>query len=169
MGKGKICAFFGHRTVETDLSDALYDAIRKAITEYGVRTFWCGNKGEFDRMAAKTAFQLKREFPDIEIIYVRAYLPKSGEKLPECYDDSIYPEGLESVPKRFTISRRNMWMARNCDMAIVYIEHDWGGAYQAYCAIGKEKTTIRIGKKTAFCKNCRLGLPKNGKKSDFMV
>lgn len=144
MGKGKICAFFGHRTVDTDISDALHDAIRKAITEYGVRTFCCGNKGEFDRMAAKTAFQLKQEFPDIEIIYVRAYLPKSGEKLPECYDASIYPEGLEDVPKRFAVSRRNMWMARNCDMAIAYVNHTYGGAYQAYWMTAK-KVTVNLG------------------------
>ena len=70
----------------------------------------------------------------------------SGEKLPEYCDASIYPEGLEDVPKRFAVSRRNMWMARNCDMAITYIEHDWGGAYQAYRAIGKEKTVFRVGK-----------------------
>lgn len=56
MGRDSVCAFFGHRTVDEDISDALHKAIRKAIEEFGVTTFGCGNKGEFDRLAAKAVF-----------------------------------------------------------------------------------------------------------------
>ena len=146
MSRDRTCTFFGHQIVDGDILDALYDAVRKVIEEYGVTTFWCGDKGEFDRLAASTVFKFKREHPDIEIVYVRAYLPTDGEKLSEFYDTSIYPEGLETVPRRFAISRRNLWMAKNCDIAITYINRDYGGAYQAYrTAKNKRKIVMNLG------------------------
>lgn len=46
-------------------------------------------------------------------------MTKTGEQvLSDIYDAMIYLEGLENVPKRFAISRRNQWMAQNCDMSI---------------------------------------------------
>lgn len=146
MERKKICAFFGHRTVHENILERLNDAIITAIEDYGVKTFWCGGYGAFDLMAARAVHDLKTEYPDIEVILVRAYMPKDGEKLSDIYDDSIYPAGLETVPYRFAISRRNRWMAKKCDMAITYINHTYGGAYQAYCLIGKEKMVIRIEK-----------------------
>ena len=35
------------------------------------------------------------------------------------------------MPKRFAISKRNLWMAQAADLVICYVEHDWGGAYKA--------------------------------------
>ena len=145
MKKSGICVFFGHREVSHDISAALRDAVLEMIESHDIKTFWCGNKGEFDRLAARTVFELKAEFPDIELIYIRAYMPKPGETLPDCYTDSIYPEGLETVPRRFAVSHRNKWMVKHCTAAITYITHDWGGAYQAYCALkSDEKYIINI-------------------------
>lgn len=139
MGKGRICAFFGHRSIEGDISGRVEAAIREAIITYGVTTFWCGNKGAFDLLAAGTAHRLKREFPNIEVLFVRAYFPKDGEQLAEIYDDSIYPDGLETVPRRFAISERNRWMAKHCDCAITYVTHTYGGAYEASRMVDRQK------------------------------
>ena len=142
MEKVGICVFFGHREVEHDISAALHETVRDMIQTHGIRTFWCGNKGEFDRLAARAVFDLQSEFPDIELLYIRAYMPKQGESLPDYYTDSIYPEGLETVPKRFAVSHRNKWMVKHCDAAITYVTHDWGGAYQAYHALKADKKYI---------------------------
>lgn len=139
MGNGRICAFFGHRTIDRDISGKVEAAIREAITKYGVTTFLCGNKGAFDLLAAGTAHRLKQEFPTIEVLFVRAYFPKTGEQLEEIYDDSIYPDGLETVPRRFAISERNRWMAKHCDCAITYIIHTYGGAYEASRLLDRQK------------------------------
>lgn len=119
MERKKICAFFGHSTVHENILEKLNDAILTAIEDYGVKTFWCGGYGDFDSMAARAAHNLKKKYPDIEIILVRAYIPKPREELSDIYDDSIYPEGLETLPYRFAISHRNKWMAK---MAITYYQ-----------------------------------------------
>ena len=125
-----VCAFFGHRDVFR--CDGLDEAIRRAIHEYGADTFWVGGYGSFDRLAAGCVQRLKREYPHIRLLLIRAYLPRPGETLAKCYDSSIYPEGLETVPQRFAITHRNRWMAQNCDMVIAYVGRSYGGASQAY-------------------------------------
>ncbi len=127
----KVCAFFGHREIPAGLETALYEQIRNVITEQGITSFWVGGYGQFDSLAAHTVHKLKQEFPEIELLLVLAYLPTEGQKIPAIYDGSVYPEGLELVPKRFAISKRNAWMAKNCDMAICYVKNSFGGAYEA--------------------------------------
>lgn len=107
------------------------EQIRKTIIEDSITSFWVGGYGQFDSLAAHTVHKLKQEFPEIELLLVLAYLPGEGQKVPTIYDGSIYPEGLELVPKRFAISKRNVWMAKNCDMAICYVRNSFGGAYEA--------------------------------------
>lgn len=69
-------------------------------------------------------------------------MTKTGEQvLSDIYDAMIYLEGLENVPKRFAISRRNQWMAQNCDMSITYVNHNLGGAYQA-CKTAKRYAMV---------------------------
>ena len=60
----------------------------------------------------------------------------------------MYPEGLESVPRRFAISWRNKWMVGESDTVICYIAHSWGGAAQfVELAERKKKTVINLAKK----------------------
>ena len=42
------------------------------------------------------------------------------------YDGTLYPP-LETVPRRFAISRRNRWMVDADDAVVAYVFHDWGG------------------------------------------
>lgn len=127
----KICAFFGHREIPAGLEPVLYEQIRKAIIEDSITSFWVGGYGQFDSLAAHTVHKLKQEFPEIELLLVLAYLPGAGHTIPSIYDGSMYPEGLELVPKRFAISKRNVWMAKNCDMVICYVKNSFGGAYES--------------------------------------
>ena len=56
-----------------------------------------------------------------------AYLPDSQEKyaLP-----TLFPEGIENVPKKFAISYRNKWMIEKSDYVVAYIMRTFGGAYK---------------------------------------
>ena len=127
----KICVFFGHRDCYEDLSAQLDDAVRRAVTQENINTFWCGGKGEFDRQAAEAVRRLKREFPHIRLELALAYLPAAPDERHQCYDATFYPDGMETVPRRYAITRRNAWMARRCDLVICYTAFSWGGAFQA--------------------------------------
>ena len=127
----KVCAFFGHREIPAGLEKPLEEQIRKAIIEDSITSFWVGGYGQFDSLASHAVHKLKQEFPEIELLLILAYLPTEGQKIPSIYDGSIYPEGLELIPKRFALSKRNAWMAKNCDMAICYVKNSFGGANES--------------------------------------
>ena len=55
---------------------------------------------------------------------------------------TIYPEGLELVPRRYAISRRNRRIVSNCDILITYVNHAYGGAYAAYKLAKKAGRTV---------------------------
>ena len=55
------------------------------------------------------------------------------------FDRVIYPP-IEGAPKKFAITYRNRWIAREADLLIAYVSHTCGGAYatlRAACAKGK--------------------------------
>lgn len=54
---------------------------------------------------------------------VLAYLPTRRDDVLFRGEDTLYPEGLETVPKRYAISHRNKWLVKNSDMVIAYIRH----------------------------------------------
>lgn len=142
MSNCKICAFFGHRELESDISAPLETAIRYVIAKHGITTFWCGGYGSFDACAARMVYKVRKDHPDIQLLLVRAYLPISKQHLSDLFDSTIYPEGLENIPQRFAISRRNQWMTAHCDVIISYINHSFGGAYAAYHAARKNGKII---------------------------
>lgn len=127
----KSCAFFGHRELFCDISEQLDIAIHTAINTYDISSFWCGNYGAFDLASAHAVKRIQAQYPWIESLWIRAYMPTPHETVHALYHDSIYPEGLELVPKRFAISKRNEWITTHCDMVIAYVNSRYGGAYAA--------------------------------------
>lgn len=140
-----ICVFFGHRNAYDVNAVLLAQTIEMAIEQYGITEFWCGGYGAFDSLTYATVCKIQEQHPHIRIYKVLAYMPGERSKLTEVTVDTIYPEGLESVPKRFAISRRNDYMVDNCTVLIAYVKNHFGGAYKAYTrAIRKGKTVINI-------------------------
>ena len=116
----------------------LYDGLTDPVTQVnlldtaitnGATTFWVGGYGAFDSYAAGCVRRLKKEYPQISLDLILAYLPIGKHALADAYDSTIYPEGLELVPQRFAISKRNRWIVDNCDMIIAYVRSTYGGAY----------------------------------------
>lgn len=121
------CAFFGHRDCPDDIIDSLKATILDLIENNGVKRFLVGNNGNFDRLVIKALKKCKEVFPHIDYCVVLAYLPSNNYfEYP-----TIFPEKLESVPKKIAILKRNKWIVENCDFVIMYISHSFGGAYKS--------------------------------------
>jgi hypothetical protein len=56
----------------------------------------------------------------------------------EDYSDTVFPEGLEKIPPRFAISKRNRWMIEHSDYVVTYVRHSFGGAAQ-FKALAEKK------------------------------
>lgn len=141
---GKICAFFGHRDAYSFSREQLRKAIERVI-EAGAATFWYGGYGAFDAAAVSVVKELMAENKTIELVKVLAYLPEKQSDLLPNDTATLYPEGLEAVPKRFAIDRRNIWIADHCDFVICCVSRSFGGAYKAcHRAQRKGKAVIFI-------------------------
>lgn len=141
-----ICTFFGHSNCPCTISDCLETILVNLIEEKSVNRFLVGDKGQFDLIVHSKLKQLKRRYPQIDYAVVLAYFPKATHsETNKDYDETLLPEGIESVPPRFAISWRNKWMLRQADIVITYITHSWGGAAQfADLAKRQHKQVINI-------------------------
>lgn len=137
------CALFGHREPPDAIQALLEKEVRKMIERESCTEFLVGHQGRFDAMAYSLLRRIQPEYPTMCFSVVLACMP--GEKREEDgidYADTIYPEGLEIVPRRFAVLHRNRWMVENSDVIICYVNHDWGGAYQAVAYAEKKKLQI---------------------------
>ena len=120
----KVCCGFGHRVVYFDMEDALNEAIERAIRE-GCELFLTGAMGRFDSMFACAIRQKKRTYPNIRLICVKPY------PTVELNDDVWIPSELLGMHPKGAIVMHNRIMINQSDLVIVYIKHEFGGAYQA--------------------------------------
>ena len=110
-----------------DIREKLTAIIEKLITEVDVTEFYVGHQGQFDSMVYSVLKELKTKYPHIRYTVVLAYMP--NEHIKELYgEDTLFPDGMESVPKKFAISKRNDWMIRQSDFAVCYVYKVTGGA-----------------------------------------
>ncbi len=137
-----ICTFFGNRDASDAVRSILYDTVSKLINERDVTEFYVGNNGNFDRLVLSVLKELNKQYPDIKYYVVYAYLPQKDD---ENFLHTIYPEGIENVPKRFAIDFRNKWMLARADIAVTYAKNKFGNAYKlSVLAIKKGKEVINI-------------------------
>lgn len=122
MDKSKTCCFFGHREVTHNIKDKLIAIIERLITE-----FYVDNQGQFDSMVYSVLKEMKEKYPHIRYTVVLAYIP--NEHIKEVYgEDTLFADGLENVPKKFAISKRNDWMIQQFSFAVCYVHKITGGA-----------------------------------------
>ena len=139
--KEKTCCFFGHREVTHNIRDRLTAIIKKLITEENVTEFYVGNQGQFDSMVYSVLKKLKAKYPQIRYTVVLAYMP--DEHIKEVYgEDTLFPDGLENVPKKFAISKRNDWMIQQSGFAVCYVYKVTGGAEKFREKAGKKRLRV---------------------------
>lgn len=114
------CFMIGHRYVPADLRPLLDAAIERHVTVYGVSEFVVGHYGQFDAMAAEAVREAKKRHPKLRLTLLLPYYPYCSAHDPEDYDATIYPEGMEFVPRRAAIVRANRYMVENSDFLICY-------------------------------------------------
>ncbi len=139
------CTFFGHRDVTTDIEQSLLAVLTDLILNKNVDLFYVGNHGGFDSLVKRSLEKLKNKYPHIKYYVVLAYLPTSKNDSDIDYTETIYPEGLEAVPKRFAIIKRNVWMIDNSDYVVTHVCHNTSCASKfKELAEKKKKNVINI-------------------------
>ena len=134
--------FCGHKEVYD--AEAVEHWLRQVCSDLiaqGADEFLCGGYGRFDYLSATVLRDLKQQHPTIRLILVLPYL--NSTILTDGYDETIYPP-LESVPKKFAISRRNEWMVLESDIIVAYVLRDFGGAEKTLQYARRKKKKIVI-------------------------
>lgn len=125
----KRCFFIGHRDVPESILPLLMEEIERHIVAYGVTEFCVGHYGKFDSMAAQAVLQAKKKYSEIRLILVLPYHPAMrAVNIPDGFDGTIYPNGLETVPKRFAIVKANQYIVNQSDYLIAYVTHTMGNS-----------------------------------------
>ena len=132
--------FCGHAQISQSekIEKWLYDVTQKLI-EQGATTFYLGGYGAFDSLVASVLREQKKQYPQIELVLVLAYL-NTGRNT-SGYDSTVDPP-LEPVPRRFALSHRNRWMVESAEVVVAYVLHDWGGAATTLRCVRQKKKQI---------------------------
>lgn len=136
----KVCTFFGHRDCPETIKPKIRAAVIDLIENHGVTMFYVGNQGNFDRMVRSVLKEVTTAYPGVGYAVVLAYMP-STKKRADDSSDTLLPDGIEKVPKRFAISWRNKWMIEHADYVVTYVTRLFGGAAQ-FSALAKSKGKI---------------------------
>lgn len=124
------CCFFGHRTIhESDeLRKELIATVEGLITDQGVDTFLFGSKSRFDSLCLELVTELKKKYPHIKRIYVRAEFPviteSYAEYLLQSYEETYYPEKIVGSGKAVYVER-NFEMIDQSKYCIVYCDESY--------------------------------------------
>ena len=132
--------FFGHKDTPKNIEPTLRTTLIDLIENKNVTVFYVGNNGNFDTMVRRQLENLSQTYP-ITYNVVLAYLPTKKSEYDD-YTNTILPEGIETIPKRFAISWRNKWMIQQSDMVVTYVTHGFGGAAQFKEMAEKQGKTV---------------------------
>ena len=124
MGKvmKNTCFFLGHHFAPQALRPLLEDAVERHIADYGVTQFIVGSYGSFDAMAAGAVIRAKSQHNGISLLRLLPYHPSErAPDVPDGFDGTFYPAGMETVPHRAAIVRANEYVLRHvCDYLICF-------------------------------------------------
>lgn len=120
----KRCFFLGHRDAPENISVELERVIESLIYESMVEEFIVGSYGRFDTLVQKVLVQLKEKYPHIILTLLLPYHPSvKTVTLPKGFDQTLYPDNMEKVPKRYAIVRANQSMVNYCDCLVAYLRY----------------------------------------------
>lgn len=114
------CTFFGHRYVQKEIEPMLRSTLVDLIENYDCHLFYVGNQGGFDAMVTRVLRELSDRYP-IRAYTVLAYLPVGENGASDNLFPTLFPEGIETVPRRFAISFRNKWMIAQSDFVVTHV------------------------------------------------
>lgn len=124
------CCFFGHRKIDVtdNLVSYLKEIIEELITKNNVDTFLFGSKSRFDSLCLDVVMELKKKYPHIRRVYVRAEFPHIDEDytsyLLQWYDDTYYPDRMIAAGKAAYVER-NYELINNSSYCIIYYDENY--------------------------------------------
>ncbi len=132
--------FFGHKDTSKETEPTLRTTLVDLIENQGAINFYVGNNGNFDAMVRRQLEELSQTYP-ITYNIVLAYIPTKKSEY-DSFTNTLLPEGIETVPKRFAISYRNKWMLKRADVVVTYVTHNFGGAAQFKAMAERQGKTV---------------------------
>lgn len=138
------CTFFGHRNAPKEIEPNLRTALIDLIENQNVDLFYVGNKGNFDAMAYRVLKELSQKY-SIKYYVVLAYMPnKRKEYAYFDYTDTILPDGIETVPKRYAIVYRNNWMIHKSDFVVAYVTDHINSSSSKFVSLAEKQDKVVI-------------------------
>ena len=126
---------FGHRDFDGHrvLDETLYPLIKKLMLTKPFVEIYIERNGEFDIYAATVIKRAQKavESYNNEFICVLPYRGKNIDFYEQYYDSVIIPECVEKAHPKWAIKKRNLWMVKQADLFLCYVERNEGGAYTA--------------------------------------
>ena len=135
-----VCTFFGHKDTPKNIEPTLRTTLVDLIENHDATEFYVGNNGNFDTMVRRQLENLSQTYP-ITYNIVLAYIPTKKSEY-DSFTNTLLPEGIETMPKRFAISYRNKWMIQQADAVVTYVTHSFGGAAQFKAMAERQGKTV---------------------------
>lgn len=132
--------FFGHKDTPKNTEPTLQTTLVDLIENHDATEFYVGNNGNFDTMVRRQLENLSQTYP-ITYNIVLAYIPTKKSEY-DSFTNTLLPEGIEAIPKRFAISYRNKWMVEQSDVVVTYVTHSFGGAAQFKTMAERQGKTV---------------------------
>ncbi len=123
-----ICTFFGHRDAPNHIKGSLRVEVLRLINEKGVKRFYIGNNGSFDYMAQSVLQEIAMAYEDVKYAIVLSAINECAMNGDQ--EHTIFPEGLECVPPKFAIPRKNDWLIKQCDVVVVYAKYHFSNSFK---------------------------------------
>ena len=145
------CMFCGHRNAYEIPAGTMERTRMQIVRLYkaGVREFWSGGMGWFDRACEQTVRKLRGSGEiglDAQLWLIRPYPPEeSGEKaqsLNDAYTGVLCPN-FKKFYYKGAIVKRNRWLVDHCDYMIACVAYIAGGSAQTL-AYAQSRKTIQI-------------------------
>lgn len=145
---------FGHRdiTAHKKIEAALWKIFEKLLSSKSFIDIYIGRNGEFDVFAASVLKRIQKHFGNerISMTLVLPYTVKDISYYEDYYDAVFIPDFITKTHPKGAIRARNLWMVRQCDLLICYVDNDYGGAHAALKHAEKLKKSIINLSKTNF-------------------
>ncbi len=124
----------------------LQKTVEQHITEHNVVNFIVGYYGNFDRLAGKAVAEAKKRYPEVKLTLLLPYHPAERPiETPSGFDDTLYPPGMERIPRRLAIIRANYYMIDHVDFLIAYVWHPASNAQNFLIYAQKRESKGLIG------------------------
>lgn len=124
------CTFFGHRKIDVteELERSVREEIENLIVNEKVGTFLFGSRSEFICLCHDIVTDLRKKYPQIKRIYVRAEYPfiddSYKDMLLENYEDTYFPEKIIDAGSAVYVER-NFKMIDESEFCIIYFNEKY--------------------------------------------